>query len=163
MKSKFKSPLFLLLIMVMLSGFCQSQQQDIHKSFLDLHLLLGTWSMETERGMLYESWQKMNDSTLMGKSYKVNGKDTVMTEQVELVSRKGKIMYIPTVEENNNKPVAFILVRLENRSYTFENKAHDFPQRIIYNLPQKNTMHAWIEGNMNGQFKRSDFKYVKTL
>jgi uncharacterized protein DUF6265 len=135
--------------------------QNINKSFADFHSIIGIWAMETKKGPLFESWEKVNDSTLKSRSYKVNGKDTLILEQVELVKREGKIMYIPIVDENNNRPVVFTLIKLEKETYIFENKKHDFPQRIIYNLPQNNTMHAWIEGDINGQFKKSEYNFVK--
>jgi hypothetical protein len=163
MNINFRSPLCLVLAMTTVSGFCQTQPRQIKKSFLDLHSLVGTWSMSTKKAVFYETWQKINDSTLMGRSYQVNGKDTVTTEQVQLIMRGDSIRYIPTVNENNNNPVLFTLVKLEKGSYTFENKEHDFPQRIIYNLPRNNLMHAWVEGNISGQFKRSDFNYKKVL
>ena len=155
-----KTKLLLLIITIFASNLTNAQ--NINKSFEDLHSVIGTWKMETKRGMIYESWQKINDSTLKGSSYKLNGQDTIILEQVELVIRNGKIMYIPSVtDQNKNQPVVFKLANLENGTYTFENKKHDFPQRIIYNLPKNNTLHAWIEGDINGQFKKSDYNFVK--
>lgn len=149
------SIIFLLLIPVI----CKAQ--DVNKSFKDLYALAGTWRMETSKGILYESWNVIDDSTLKSKSYKVTDNDTLALEQVELVKRNNAILYIPSVLENNNVPVIFTLVTLEKGGYTFENKEHDFPQRIIYTLPQNNTMHAWIEGDINGHFKKSDYNYIK--
>jgi Domain of unknown function (DUF6265) len=132
--------------------------------FPALYSLAGTWKMETAKGILYESWEKLNDSTLKSRSYKVMDKDTVWLEQVKLVKREGKISYIPVVQrQNNNEPVAFVLKKIENNIYIFENAAHDFPQRIIYTLPQNNLLHAWIEGEVNGQVKRIDYRYSKVI
>lgn len=132
--------------------------------FSPLHSLAGTWKMETAKAVLYESWEKLNDSTLKSRSYNVKDKDTVWLEEAELVKRGGRISYIPVVQEqNNNEPVVFILTKTEKNIYTFENAAHDFPQRIVYALPQNNLLHAWIEGYVNGQLKRIDYRYSKML
>jgi hypothetical protein len=40
-------------------------------------------------------------------------------------------------------------------------KEHDFPQRVIYMLPENNTLHAWIEGDVNGQVKKSIYNYIR--
>jgi len=149
--------------MILIFAVCSAaRSQESKKEFKNLNSLVGTWSMETKKGFLYESWKKINDSTLNGKGFKVSGKDTMVLEMVQLVRRGDKIMYIPTIsDQNNQNPVRFTLLKLENKTYTFENKEHDFPQRVIYVLPENDMLHAWIEGDVGGQLKRSDFNYKK--
>ena len=138
------------------------QAQNNQNNFHPLFSLVGTWSMETKKGLLYESWQKINDSTLKGSSFKINGEDTIYLEQVQLAKRLDKIIYVPVVpDENKQQPVIFTLVHLENDTYTFENPEHDFPQRIIYVLPVNNSLHAWIEGNTSSGFKKTDYQYKR--
>ena len=147
-------------ILVLSAYLCCAQKTD--KDFTELFSLSGTWVMETKKGKLMETWQKENDSTLKSKSFLINGGDTILLEQVKLVRRGGKIMYIPEVhDQNNTQPVVFNLVKLENNRYIFENAQHDFPQRIIYNLPKNDTLFAWIEGNNNGGFRKSEYLYQK--
>ena len=43
----------------------------------------------------------------------------------------------------------------------FENPKHDFPQKITYKLNADGTVTAWVEGPMNGQPRRLEFKYAK--
>ena len=163
MKISFKSTLCVLLTSATLAVSGQEKGINADQAFTDLQSLTGTWRMVTKNATLYESWQKMNDSTYTAKSYKVTGRDTVLLEAIGLVLRGGEMMFIPTVAENQNKSVVFRLLKAENGRYVFENKAHDFPQRIVYNLPQNNMLQASIEGNANGQFKRSDYKFQKVL
>ena len=148
---------------LILSLFClQANAQDQLKDFLPLHSLSGTWKMETATGALFEVWEIINDSTLQGYSYKANGKDTIQLEQVQLITRGGSIRYMPVVKnENNEKVVVFVLISNENDTYTFENKLHDFPQRVVYSIPSDNRLHAWIEGEVNGKLKRVDYNYSK--
>lgn len=139
-----------------------STAQTNGKELASLYPLIGTWQLQTKKGMLYEKWIKVNDSTLSNISYRINGSDSVVLEKVQLISRGQSIMYIPIIEDQNNQqPVIFVLASLENGKYTFENKEHDYPQRVIYNLPVNNTMHAWIEGTSNGKFVKSDFRFTK--
>jgi hypothetical protein len=154
-----------LLLMACLAIACLCvHAQNQNRDFERLDLMVGTWKMESGKGILYESWRKINDSTLKGRSFKINGKDTVLLEQVDLIKTGGEIQYIPVVNgQNNDKAVIFALSKTENGIYIFENSNHDFPQRIVYALPEANVLHAWIEGNMNGKFRRVDYKYTRLL
>jgi len=150
-------------VLIALAVICADvRAQRLDRDFEKLHLLVGTWKMETSKGALYETWQKVNDSTLRGYSYRLNGKDSVLLEQVDLIRRKGNIQYIPVVkDENNNEAVIFTLSTMGNDIYTFENSAHDFPQKVVYTLPANQILHAWIEGNTDGKPKRIDYRYTK--
>ena len=141
--------------------FClHATAQDKKQDFDALKQLAGKWHMQTNKGMLYEEWIQVNDSLLKGKSFRVNNTDTVMLESVELKLAGNNIYYIPvTAHQNNQQPVMFTLIRTENKQYVFENKIHDFPQRVVYEIPEGGKLHAWIEGNINGSFKRSDYHY----
>jgi len=140
----------------------QVDAQYQSKEFTPLNALVGNWSMETKKGMIHESWIKVDDSTLRSKSFRLNGTDTVLLEEVDLVMRLGNIYYMPIVQgQNNHQPVLFKLSKLENGIYTFENPEHDFPQRVIYELPKENKLHAWIEGTSKGTFKKSDYFFTR--
>ncbi len=134
--------------------------QNGNKDFQSLYSIVGTWSLETKKGVLFESWSQTNDSTLSSISYRVNGTDTILLEKVQLVCRGNKIMYIPVVEnQNDRKPVIFTMSSREKGKFIFENPYHDFPQRIIYNLPADNILLAWIEGDRMGHLVKSEYKF----
>jgi hypothetical protein len=134
-------------------------QQD---AYVQLQQLNGIWKMETARGPLYESWRKTKDNEIRGGSYKMNGKDTIRFEDVRLSKAKEGIYYSPVVKnENGNKPTAFRMISSNDHKFVFENKEHDFPQRIIYHLISKDSLHAWIEGTQNGKNKRTDYYFKR--
>jgi Domain of unknown function (DUF6265) len=134
-----------------------------NKEFKPLHGLAGLWKMETSRGALYEEWKVSSDNKLLGKSYKVNQADTVVLEQVELFLKDGSIVYSPIANgQNNGEAVPFRLTgNAANKRYVFENKEHDYPQRVIYQLTSANSLHARIEGTLNGKERSSDFSYSR--
>ena len=135
-------------------------QSEKSQDFNLLKQLTGKWRMQTNKGTLYEEWMQVNDSLLKGKSFRVNNGDTVLLESVELKLSNNNIYYIPvTAHQNNQQPVIFTLIKTENKQYVFENKSHDFPQRVIYELPEGGKLHALIEGDINGEFKRSEYHY----
>ena len=90
----------------------------------------------------------------------VNGKDTIPEETVELKLANGKITFSPTVRnQNGGQPVVFTLVSIEGTKFTFENKQHDFPQRIIYDIHEK-TLSVTISGNTKNGFREIPFDFV---
>jgi hypothetical protein len=130
-------------------------------AFKYLQKLSGSWLMKTEKGELYEFWDiKEKNNLMLGKSFMVT-KDTMMLEQVELKKEGNEIFYIPTVEENNMRPVKFMLIRSSINSFTFENKEHDFPQRIIYRFVNNDSIVARIEGTLGGKFRFTEYYYKR--
>lgn len=153
---------FILVIFFMSAIFSAQSQNFSDNDFKSLQSLQGIWKMETGRGPIYEEWQVKSNNKLSGRSYRINNSDTVIMERIELYIEGNSIIYSPVVSnQNNEQPVAFKLISNTGNRYIFENKEHDFPQRIIYNLVSKDSVHARIEGMRNGQERGSDFKYSR--
>jgi len=118
----------MILLIIICSTIFRVTAQVNEMKFSELFLLKGTWSMKTTKGMLYENWVINNDSTMAGKSYRLNNTDTVLLETVGLVMRGSQILYIASAEgQNNQQAVAFKLVNRDNDTFIFENPEHDFP------------------------------------
>lgn len=136
--------------------------QDAGTLFSHLGALQGTWSMQTRRGVINESWEKTNDSVYSGKSYRVVNTDTMLLETVQLVKKGNDIFYIPVVTgQNQGQAVSFRLITADRNTFTFDNPEHDFPQRVIYQLTGNNTLQARIEGMDKGSYRKSDFNYTR--
>ncbi|MDB5190974.1 MAG: hypothetical protein JWQ96_537 [Segetibacter sp.] len=132
------------------------------ESFKSLSALQGLWKMETRQGAIYEEWRKVNGQLLKGRSYKINGTDTVVTEQVDLKKDKDNLFYIVSVpNQNKEKPVSFTLVSSNTKRFVFENKKHDFPQRIIYSFVSSDSIVARIEGTVEGKAESADFYFKR--
>lgn len=152
---KFTPILVIPLIAFLLSSGVQSD-------FDQLLRLRGTWAMQTKKGLLYEEWRKLGEFELDGKSYRLNQRDTILIERVKIKKNGEGIFYIPTVQnQNQGQPVSFKLISTEGNKFTFENKLHDFPQRIIYNLVSNDSIVARIEGSKNGMSGGSDFFFKR--
>ncbi len=125
--------------------------------------LLGKWENKIDEGLLIESWEKENDSVISGKSYLAKKDDTLFFESIELKIMDGNFYYVPTVKnQNDNKPVYFKLVSEVNNEFIFEDKEHDFPQRVIYNNLSKDSLSARIEGMQEGQFRKEEFAFRRS-
>ena len=148
--------IFFILFFVSIKSFSQYKLED----FKPLHRLATAWEIKSEKGVLVEQWERINDSLMHSKSYRVNGKDTIPEETVELKFSKGRITFSPTVpDQNQGKPVSFTLIAVEGTKFTFENKAHDFPQQIIYHIMERD-LHVTIKGNTKNGCREIPFNFV---
>ena len=126
----------------------------------DIDWVLGKWQVNESRS--FEEWLKVNDHLYRGKGYEVRKNDTLINETIEIVQRENSIFYIPTVaDQNDGKPIEFQLVSKNKNELVFENEAHDFPQRIIYERTNAEVIDARIEGMRQGFFSEVKFKLKK--
>lgn len=119
---------------------------------------LGNWENNFPEGRATESWEQINDSTYTGASLVVIGKDTVNSETIRLEERSGKLLYIPTVsDQNKGKEVVFTLTSSSDKKLVFENPRHDFPQKITYTKINNDSIVAEISGMMEGKMHSEPF------
>ena len=135
------------------------RQQDQKYQKLDqLEWLAGSWANLSDDGNFYETWTRLNDSVYEAFSYMTIAGDTLFSETVELKIIDNELFYMVSVkDQNEGDAVYFKLVSDDQGAFTFENKAHDFPQRIIYKHPAPDSIHARIEGTINGKFSMQEF------
>lgn len=136
-----------------------SQTQEINKAAW----LLGTWELKTKESTFYETWAKESDSVFKGKSYTLEGKDTVVLEVIQLVQESEGLFYIPAVkDQNEGMPVYFKASALTAKEMVFDNPKHDFPQKISYRQISSDSMIAVISGKINGQNQSREFPMKRT-
>ena len=156
------SVLILLVLASLFFAFILPVKQQTFNAadFKKLNAMTGLWKMNTPKGPLYEQWKKSADYLFHVFSYKIKNNDTITLENVEVKFDRGNIWYIPVVNgQNNDQPVPFKLKQINNLEFIFENKEHDFPQRVIYKVISSDSVNARIEGTENGIEKSSDFYY----
>jgi len=127
-----------------------------------LQWLLGTWINENGEEFSQETWSQENPTTFTAFSFTQVGKETVFAETMALEQKADSLfLTVATANQNEKKPVTFKMISSENGNFIFENKKHDFPERIIYTNPAKDSLHAWIEGTVNGEAKKMDFYFSR--
>ena len=85
-----------------------------------------------------------------------------MPEAVQIRLRNKKQYYVPTVNgQNNNEPVNFLFTAITPQSFTAENPAHDFPQKIYYKSEGANALYASVSGVEKSKSRKEAFKYTK--
>lgn len=123
--------------------------------------LLGTWTQQSEQGILEETWTSANDSTLAGTSFFIKDKDTLHHETILLQEKDNNLLYIATIKgENEDEAVTFPLTSSTDNTLIFENPKHDYPQKIMYSY-NKNQLTATISGIQFGKKSTESFAMKK--
>jgi hypothetical protein len=136
----------------------ESKRSQRSVDFIQTSWLIGTWINTSQRSTNYEVWKKANDSTLVGRSYAVQGADTISFEHIKLVLQGNEIHYIPTVpDQNSGMPVTFTMTFLDSNKLVFENREHDFPQTITYLKVSQDSLVAVISGTAKGEYRERKF------
>ncbi|HUR66452.1 MAG TPA: DUF6265 family protein [Chitinophagaceae bacterium] len=125
--------------------------------------LRGTWTMKMKKGIITEYWYTKNDSTLQGESKMVSltGQSNPL-ENLRIMYESGNYFYISKViGQNNGQEVKFRITSYDGDEFIAENPEHDFPKRITYQLVNRDSLHAFIDGGPSMTDKRSDFYYSR--
>lgn len=97
----------------------------------DLAWMAGDWGREADGRWAEESWTPPRGGVMLGVSRSGRGEELRAFEFLRLqAGADGVLAYI--AQPQGGAPVAFRLVRHDAASATFENPAHDYPQRIQY-------------------------------
>lgn len=115
----------------------------------------GSWQVENTN--TFERWENQG-SFYSGHVLKIENTDTVLLEYLRIFEENAAIYYEATVpSQNNGKPVRFKLTQQTSIEFQFENKEHDFPQKITYSFQNKNKLKAIISGGN----KQASINYQK--
>ncbi len=156
---------FILALVSCNPGTAGNNKEAFPKSFKEIKKaawLIGQWKSISSDGIAIEYWNHLNDSAMAGTSYFLKGKDTVSKETILLVQKGEKLIYIPTVSnQNEGEPILFSCVFSTDKELVFENKAHDFPQLISYKQIREDSAVAEISGPINGKSKAITFNMKK--
>jgi len=150
------------IVVLIILASCQKKTEKKFGKLEKMHWLVGSWEQKLPDGILTETWSKENDSTFKGESYFINLKDTVHFEKIKLHQNVEKLIYSATVVgQNNNKPIDFLMTSAIENTFTFENPAHDYPQKIIYKKVSESSFVATISGKQQGKDSKESYSMTK--
>ena len=104
----------------------------LQASVADLGWLSGRWVAESDGRWTEEVWSEVRGGTMMGYSW--TGQGSTIREYEYLRLQAGEDDEVVYLAQPGGSPAAvgFYLAQADATSATFENPAHDFPQRIRY-------------------------------
>jgi len=144
---------FLIVFFVAFTG--PSPSQEGTPTIESLAWLAGCWENASDNMKTEEQWMKPSGGSMLGVSRTVKGGKTMWYEFLQIRQYGDSVVYI--ANPSGQKEAAFKLVRWNDKEAVFENPAHDFPQRIIYELQTDGSLHARIEGKQKGKDRVEHF------
>jgi len=104
-----------------------------------------------------EDWRVYGDR-LSSFGVTMQGDSILDFESVDIRESGPYLIY--EAHPKGQKPAVFHSIEIGEKSVVFENLAHDFPQRVAYELVSDDSLLAWIEGpGKDGKTKRIQFPY----
>ncbi len=98
---------------------------------------------------------------MLGMSRTVSGGKTVAFEYLRIVEEVGGWIVL-IASPSGQETARFRMVSMSEYDVVFENKEHDFPQRIIYRLVASGKLLGRIEGVVDGAERSADFPMTRT-
>ena len=122
-----------------------------------LSFLAGNW-VETKGDLaVREHWSGPFGGTLLGTGITTKANATKSYEFFRIAKVGNGISYFAS--PNAAAPTEFKATMVCSNEVIFENRAHDFPQRIIYRRGPNGTLDARIEGKIKGKLEGEDWHY----
>lgn len=120
--------------------------------------LAGCWSGSRGAETFHESWTRADASTLLGIAHTLKGGRMTVFEFLRIVVRDGTPSYI--AQPNGVPPTVFTATSVTTERMVFENPAHDFPKRVIYQKVGADRLTASIDGGSDGK-GRVDYEMTR--
>lgn len=111
-----------------------------------LEWLGGSWIGSAGQTVFEERWTPPAGGSMLAVSRTLRNGVMNAFEFICIVERDGGLVY--TAMPNGRQPATdFTLTKVEARSVTFENPAHDFPKMIQYTLKPDGALEAIVSGD----------------
>ena len=118
--------------------------------------MAGCWSSSAAGDDTHEYWFAAGADAMIGIGRTVKGGQLASYEHMVIRGTPAGLAFIAT--PSGQREATFIASRASATGVTFENPAHDFPQRVIYRL-EKDSLRARVEGTQNGKVRGFDVQY----
>ena len=122
--------------------------------------MLGCWSSNDVESTATERWS-VGGAVMTGISEVVRDSERVVVERMTISKNAdGNLEFSASPLGQPN--ARFVMVSIADDEIVFENREHDFPQRIIYRLLPGFDLLGRIEGVVDGKAKSADFPMHRT-
>jgi hypothetical protein len=120
-----------------------------------LHWLAGCWAAVGGEAGSGEQWTAPAGGSMLGVSRTLR---RGAVREFEFLHIRDTVQGLVLIAlPSGQKEAQFAAERVEARSVAFHNPTHDFPQRVIYESPDDETLDARVEGQRNGQLRVARF------
>jgi hypothetical protein len=141
---------------------CMAVLAQTKPSVADLRWLTGSWEMVNGERKTEEVWLAPEGNMMFSMSRTVRNGKAAGHEFVTIDQDSAGTIWFHA-QPSGQERGSFRLILLERNGAVFENRAHDFPQRIIYRRISDDSLIGRIEGTINGTSRSIDFPYRKII
>ncbi len=125
-----------------------------------LSWLAGSWGGTAGGVASEEHWTSAAGDGLVGMHKDIQGGKMSAFEFLRIeVDAQGRVCYVSM--PGGAPPTSFCAIEISAQRVVFENRAHDFPQRILYWLDAAGNLHARIEGPLEGKEAAMDWVWSR--
>jgi hypothetical protein len=121
--------------------------------------LAGCWLGASGERTVEERWSPPRGGTMVGMGRSTRGGATTSVELAILRPRGDTLRY--EAHPVGQLPTVFSGTGTDPRELIFDNPTHDFPQRIIYRRVGADSLHARVEGPMDGSWRGIDYRMAR--
>ena len=121
-----------------------------------LDWLAGSWVYEKDGVTVRETWLAPKDGVMGGVGQTNRPGRKPFIEHVKISAEPAGATFTATLP--GQAPTPFVLLPGKDGEAVFENKAHDFPQRVIYRRCDPDLCAA-VEGEVKGKLQREEWRY----
>ena len=123
----------------------------------DLRWLSGCWEMKRGERLTEEQWMSPRGGVMIGMSRTVRADSLIEFEQVRIEQRAPSLVYVASPARQAT--AEFTATSASSSQVTFENPAHDFPQKITYRKQGADSLIASIAGPRGGTIRTIEYPY----
>jgi hypothetical protein len=121
--------------------------------------LAGTWGQTKKNETVTEMWLGPQDDAMAGVTLTTHpGGSPARAEYAKITREPAGLTYTAVV--GDQPPTPFVAVPGHDGWLVFENKAHDFPQRVFYRRCGSDLC-AGVEGVVRGNLERQEWRYTR--
>jgi hypothetical protein len=129
---------------------------DAANQLAALSWMAGGWAHHDAGGLTEEHWLAPRGGTMLGVHRDVKGGRTVGFEYLRIEAHADGLVYLASPGGQPATP--FRAIEVSGDRVVFENKTHDFPQRILY-WRSPGALHARIEGLQGGKEASMEWRW----
>lgn len=146
------------LLTILATAACLGSARPLHAQALDRAAWLGgCWAGASGDRGAEERWSPPRGGTMISAARAFRGDRTTSIELVVLRERGDTLIYEahPVGQATASFPERY---PRDTAALVFENLAHDFPQRIVYQRIGADSLLAYVEGPADGVMRRTDYR-----
>lgn len=143
-------------LLMTVSG-CAAAQAPARDPTAALTWLAGCWERRDGSTLIEERWTPPRAGSLFGMSRTTRGESLLEFEFTRIHHAGDTLIFV--AQPSGQPPTEFRVATSGDRDLVFENRTHDFPQRVRYRAVGPDSLFARIEGTLEGRPRGFDFPY----